>query len=242
MPIRFSLRPAAVFAALALAALPSAASSQALSLALLIPGDETPPVLVIVPDVRGQTLSGAAVRVADVGLVPRHAASSPGDLDTSPVRRQWPRAGQRVPEGTVVALELATPSPVPLTARAARPASDRTESSAAWLARTSVSASFDTRDGAGNAPAGALWWVAAVICGAPLLVLALRKMEPRRPASAPARRVDAGAAAREAASLGPPEAGGRRRRVVWVKRTRGAPRVAVAPSGSIAAAEDVARL
>jgi len=238
MPSRPSLRSAAALcAAFALAAIPSAVRPQALSLGLAMPAARVSPALVVVPDVRGQTLSGAAVRVANVGLVPRHAASSPGDLDTSPVRRQWPRAGQRVPEGTVVALELATLAAAPARAPAARSAAEMAEVSAAWLARTSATVSFEARGKAGDASGAAFWWIAAAVC-APLLALALRAMPSRRAAPAPAAPRDAKAAARQAAGVAPgAEALGRLRRTVWVKRTGGVPRLAVASAGTIAATD-----
>jgi PASTA domain len=235
MPSRSSLRSvAALCAAFALAPLPAALHAQALSLGLVMPaaGLRSPP-LVVVPDVRGQTLSGAVVRVANVGLVPRHAASSQGDLDTSPVRRQWPRAGQRVPQGTVVALELATLAAAPARTPAARSAAMTAESAA----RTMVAVSFEAHERSGDDSPAAPWWLAAAAC-APLLALALRRMRGRRATPATARSQAAEPAAHPASGAAPvPDALGRLGRGVWVKPARGVPRLAIASAASIAATE-----
>ncbi|HET7233135.1 MAG TPA: PASTA domain-containing protein, partial [Longimicrobium sp.] len=223
----------ALLAAFALAALPAAARAQALSLGLALPISRLTPGLVVVPDVRGQSLSGAAVRVAGVGLVPRHAASAPGDVDTSPVRRQWPRAGQRVPQGTVVALELAA---VPAGAPARAPAHGAAAAAVARLARTSVTASFDTRERPRPAPSAALWWAAAGV-GATLLFLGFRqKPAAREPITAAEHPVDGDEPMR--ADAAPHAADGPRRRfvrAVRVKRTRSVPRYALAAAGPTAA-------
>ncbi|HET7464755.1 MAG TPA: PASTA domain-containing protein, partial [Longimicrobium sp.] len=236
---RSTLRSAAALcAAFALASIPTAARPQALALGLAMPAAHIRPALVVVPDVRGQTLSGAAVRVANVGLVPRHAASAPGDLDTSPVRRQWPRAGQRVPEGTVVALELATPAAAPARAPAVRSAAEIAEGSAAWLARTSLTASFEVRERAGGAPGSVFWWIAAA-AGVSLLALALRTTLARRAAAplAPPRDAAIDEARPSPGEFPATGALGRLGHGVWVKRTRRVPRLAIALAGSIVATE-----
>jgi hypothetical protein len=154
MPIHPSLRrPAAAVLALALSLAPATLAAKATA--------EESPALVVVPDVRGQSLYGAAAQVAVAGLVPRHAASMPGNLDTSPVRRQWPHAGQRVPQGTVVALELGSVA-ASVTTGAAVPAP------AARLARASVKASFDAAAPAEQGSSAAAWWLAAAVCVAML--------------------------------------------------------------------------
>jgi len=238
MPNRPSARPAAATLLLAaLALLPTALHAQrstaALSLGMMLPSARAPLATVVVPDVRGQTLSGAAARVAVAGLVPRHAASTTGNVDTSPVRRQWPRAGQRVPEGTVVALELGTP----LAALAA--ATERVAGGAAAenpgmarLARASLSAGVSTRTSPPRARAAA-WWAVAVTAVL-AVVAALGGDTEARPTAAAPRGAAAGGTypALPAQADREPDGplGG-----VWLRARRRPPRLVVVSREAVAA-------
>jgi PASTA domain len=244
MPNHSSARPRATVLLLAtLALLPASLLAQrataALSLGLMIAAPRIPPASVVVPDVRGETLSGAAARMAVAGLVPRHAAWTPGNLDTSPVRRQWPRAGQRVPEGTVVALELANPlgalAPAGGAAavRAAGEAALAQTPVAARLARTSLTAVSEARPGRGRHRTAA-WWAFAPL----LAVAAAAFLRPRR------GRGGTASAAPLAGTMAPqpPSAGDAAARSVGMPLTalrlrtsRGAPQLAAIAPGAVAA-------
>ncbi|HYH82677.1 MAG TPA: PASTA domain-containing protein [Longimicrobium sp.] len=187
-----------------LAALPAGLNAQrsaaALSLGVLIV--PAAPAFVVVPDVRGQTLSGAAARVSVAGLVPRHAASTPGNVDTSPVRRQWPRAGQRVPQGTVVALELATPlaalsSTAPMAA-GSRPAAPAAAESQALtrLARTSLTS-------VSSSPAERARWKTAVAWAFTAVVAVAAAALPRRKQDRPVAAARSAAGENRTASTPP---------------------------------------
>lgn len=190
MPKRSTLRLFTAACA-ALVVLPAALHGQipvaAAALGFIIPDDRTP-AMVVVPDVRGETLSGAAARVAVAGLVPRHARSTPGDVDTSPVRRQWPNAGQRVPEGTVVALELAT------SAVAATRAASAEAAPAVRIAHESVSAIAEV-PAAETMPGAWAWWSLAALT-AVLMALSL-------PPDARPRRAIVAAVPSSGAATGP---------------------------------------
>jgi len=239
MPNRPSARPAAATLLLAvLALLPAALHAQrstaALSLGMLLPSARAPLATVVVPDVRGQTLSGAAARVAVAGLVPRHAASTAGNVDTSPVRRQWPRAGQRVPEGTVVALELGTPlaALAAATERVAGGAAAGESPAMARLARASLTAAISTRTSPPRARAAA-WWAVAVTAVL-AVVAALRGDAEARPTAAAPRGVNTGGtypalpAQADREPNGP--LGG-----VWLRARRRPPRLVVVSREAVAA-------
>lgn len=221
MPTHPSLRrPAAALVALALSVAPATLAAEAPA--------ARPPALVVVPDVRGQTLYGAAAQVAVAGLVPRHAASTPGNLDTSPVRRQWPHAGQRVPQGTVVALELGSVASAATANGAAAPAA------AARLARASVKASFDAPAQGEQPSSAAAWWLAAAVCVA-MLGFAVQDGQVKHAPSRAALPVDELPAAQPAsAPAAPPVAHGPEWNTVRGTTLRGAPAYAVVASGAIA--------
>lgn len=217
-------RSAATFLALALVLTPAALAAKS-------PADRTGPALVVVPDVRGQTLYGAAAQMAVAGLVPRHAASTPGNLDTSPVRRQWPHAGQRVPQGTVVALELGAVAAPALASAPVAPAA------APRLARAAVKASIDVPAPGEQRWGGAAWWMAAAVCVAMVVLACRQKLAVVRrpdPAQLPVGEIPVAHPASAAAPLPEPRA------PVWngVRGTtiRGAPAFAVVAAGAIAAA------
>ncbi|HEU4560518.1 MAG TPA: PASTA domain-containing protein [Longimicrobium sp.] len=217
-------RSVASFLALALVLVPAALAADA-------PAARTGPALVVVPDVRGQTLYGAAAQMAVAGLVPRHAASAPGNVDTSPVRRQWPSAGQRVPEGTVVALELgAMVAPTVASAPLAPPAAPR-------LARASVKASFDAPVPGEQKSAALAWWLAAAM-GVTMLALACRQAPAVARAFDPTRVPAEEISAALPASAAPVPAEARAPAWNGVQGTtiRGAPAFAVVAAGAIAAA------
>ena len=207
---------------------PSTRRSAATFLALALAADRTGPGLVVVPDVRGQTLYGAAAQMSVAGLVPRHAASTTGNLDTSPVRRQWPHAGQRVPQGTVVALELGALAAPALASTPQAPAA------APRLARASVKAAFDAPAPGERRWGAAAWWLAGALCVA-MLALAFRRgpAAPRAPEAAALLPGEVLAPHPVSAAVPPPEP-------VWngVRGTtiRGAPAFAVVAAGAIAAA------
>jgi hypothetical protein len=239
MPNRPSARPAAAMLLLgALALVPAPLEPQhataALSLGMVIAAPRVPPALVVVPDVRGQSLSGAAAQVAVAGLVPRHTASTPGNLDTSPVRRQWPRAGQRVPEGTVVALELASPLGDPASA-SSRPAGDAAPAenlAMARLARASLTEVSEARAGRGRRGIVPWWAFAPLLAVAAAALLLPRPGKPRAFAPAPvAGRMAARAPLPDeaAGSPGAPPA------APPLRTRRGAPPFAVIAPGAVAA-------
>lgn len=222
MPIHPSLRrPAAAVLALVLSLAPATLAAEAPA--------ARPPALVIVPDVRGQTLYGAAAQVAVAGLVPRHAASMPGNLDTSPVRRQWPHAGQRVPQGTVVALELGSVASSAVANGAAVPAA------AARLARASVKASFDVPAPGEEGSSAAAWWLAAAVCVG-MLGFAIKEGQVTHAPSHAALPLDELPAAQPASDPAlPAVAHGPGWNTVRGTTLRGAPAFAVVASGAIAA-------
>ena len=226
MPNRPLKRAATV--ALSLLFVPAAASAQAAALASLALITVEVPGLVVVPDVRGQTLSGAAERVAVAGLVPRHAASNSGNVDTSPVRRQWPVAGERVPQGTVVALELAAPI-ADAVAATESPASTMAGESSRWIARTAVSAIADAPT-SGAIRLSLVWpWLAAVALTAALAALAFRRPRAAAPgALAPPASPDAGGGSHPLeAALAADHAQPSEPLATRIRATRGRPRFAV---------------
>jgi hypothetical protein len=146
------------------------------------------------------------------------------------VRRQWPHAGQRVPQGTVVALELGSVA-ASATNGAAAPA---VPAAAARLARASVKASFEAPAPEEGSSAAA-WWLAAAVCVGMLgfaikegqvthapsrAVVPLDELPAAQPASAPAL---------------PAVAHGPGWSTVRGTTLRGAPAFAVVASGAVAA-------